>query len=212
MINKKKILLADDHVIIRRGLKVLLDNYFGQSDWVETEFAKNIPELIEKNELTHLILDMQLQDANILEVISTIKSLSHTLPILIYTMSSEEIFGPRMMNLGVNGYLSKQSGEEEVLKAFHTFFAGRNYFSESLLELVSKKTYNSQNPLNSLSEREISVLNYLLKGNSVKEITEILDLKTSTVATYKGRIFDKLGVNNIIDLRNITDIYNTKIN
>jgi len=212
MINKKKILLADDHVIIRRGLKVLLDNYFGQSDWIETEFAKNIPELIEKNELTHLILDMQLQDANILEVISTIKALSPTLPVLIYTMSSEEIFGPRMINLGVNGYLSKQSGEEEVLKAFHIFFAGRNYFSESLLELVSKKTYNSQNPLNSLSEREISVLNYLLKGNSVKEITEILDLKTSTVATYKGRIFDKLGVNNIIDLRNITDIYNNKIN
>ena len=208
MINKKKILLADDHVIIRRGLKVLLDNYFGQSDWIETESAKNILELIEQNELTHLILDMQLQDANLLEVISFIKALRPDLPIFIYTMSAEEIFGPRMINLGVNGYLSKNCGEGEIIKAFHTFFSGKNYFSESLLELVSKKTYNSQNPLNSLSEREISVLTYLLKGNSVKEITEILDLKTSTVATYKGRIFDKLGVNNIIDLRNITDIYN----
>lgn len=208
MINKKKILLADDHVIIRRGLKVLLDNYFGQSDWIETESAKNILELIEQNELTHLILDMQLQDANLLEVISSIKALRPDLPIFIYTMSSEEIFGPRMMNLGVNGYLSKNCTEGEIIKAFHIFFSGKNYFSESLLELVSKKTYNSQNPLNSLSEREISVLTYLLKGNSVKEITEILNLKTSTVATYKGRIFDKLGVNNIIDLRNITDIYN----
>jgi DNA-binding NarL/FixJ family response regulator len=212
MINTKQILLADDHVIIRRGLKVLLDNYFGQSEWIETESAKSIPELIVNNKFTHLILDMQLQDANILEVITSIRSLQPTIPILIYTMSPEEVFGPRMINLGVNGYLSKQSGEEEVLKAFHMFFSKRNYFSESLIELVSKKTYNSQNPINSLSEREISVLNYLLKGNSVKEITEILDLKTSTVATYKGRIFDKLGVNNIIDLRNITDIYNSKVN
>ncbi len=210
MNSKKQILLADDHVIIRRGLKVLIDNYFGKSDWVETETAKSIIDLINTNNLSHLILDMQLQDANILEVIAAVRTLRPKIPILIYTMSSEELFGPRMMNLGVNGYLSKQSSEEEVLKAFHMFFSGRNYFSENLLEMVNNKTYNTKNPINTLSERELTVLNYLLKGNSVKEITEILDLKTSTVATYKGRIFDKLGVNNIIDLRNITDIYNFK--
>jgi DNA-binding NarL/FixJ family response regulator len=211
----RKILLADDHVIIRRGLKVLIDNYFGESEWIETDNTKNIIELLKTNNFTHMVLDMQLYDANIIDILAQVKELKPKIPILIYTMSSEDIFGPRAHNFGVNAFVSKQSCEEEVIKAFHQFLDNKLYFSEHLLDLLNNQNINNQNnnnPLNSLSEREFAVLGYLLKGDSIKDISDKLDLKPTTIATYKGRIFDKLRVNNIIDLRNVADVYNYKSN
>lgn len=211
----RKILLADDHVIIRRGLKVLIDNYFGESEWIETDNTKNIIELIKINSFTHLVLDMQLQDANILDILTQVKELKPETPILIYTMSSEDIFGPRMHNFGISAFVSKQSSEEEVIKAFYQFLDNKIYFSENLQDVLNNQKNNGKNhknPLDSLSEREFAVLGYLLQGDSIKDITDKLNLKPTTIATYKGRIFDKLGVNNIIDLRNIADAYNYKAN
>lgn len=212
---KRKILLADDHVIIRRGLKVLIDNYFGASEWIETDNTKNIIELIKSNNFTHMVLDMQLYDANIIDILAQVKELKPEIPILIYTMSSEDIFGPRMYNFGISAFVSKQSSEEEVIKAFNQFLDNKLYFSEHLQDLLNNQnniSKNYQNPLNSLSEREFAVLCYLLHGDSIKDISDKLDLKPTTIATYKGRIFDKLRVNNLIDLRNIADVYNYKSN
>lgn len=210
---KRKILLADDHVIIRRGLKVLIDNYFGESEWIETDNTKNLIELLKTNNFTHLVFDMQLYDNNIINILAQVKELKPKIPILIYTMSSEDIFGPRAHNFGVNAFVSKQSSEEEVIKAFHQFLDNKLYFSEHLLDLLDLlNNQNNNNPLNSLSEREFAVLGYLLKGDSIKDISDKLDLKPTTIATYKGRIFDKLRVNNIIDLRNVADVYNYKSN
>jgi DNA-binding NarL/FixJ family response regulator len=212
---KRKILLADDHVIIRRGLKVLIDNYFGTSEWIETDNTKNIIELIKNNSFTHLVLDMQLQDANIIDILAQVKEINPKTPILIYTMSSEDIFGPRMHNFGISAFVSKQSSEEEVIKAFNQFLDNKLYFSEYLQDVLNNQNNNSKNhknPLNGLSEREFAVLGYLLQGDSIKDISDKLDLKPTTIATYKGRIFDKLGVNNLIDLRNIADLYNYKSN
>jgi two-component system invasion response regulator UvrY len=212
---KRKILLADDHVIIRRGLKVLIDNYFGASEWIETDNTKNIIELIKNNSFTHLVLDMQLQDANIIDILAQVKEINPKTPILIYTMSSEDIFGPRMHNFGISAFVSKQSSEEEVIKAFNQFLDNKVYFSEHLQDVLNNQNNNSKNhknPLNGLSEREFAVLGYLLQGDSIKDISDKLDLKPTTIATYKGRIFDKLGVNNLIDLRNIADLYNYKSN
>lgn len=212
---KRKILLADDHVIIRRGLKVLIDNYFGVSEWIETDNTKNIIELIKNNSFTHLVLDMQLQDANIIDILAQVKEINPKTPILIYTMSSEDIFGPRMHNFGISAFVSKQSNEEEVIKAFNQFLDNKVYFSEHLQDVLNNQnniSKNYKNPLDSLSEREFAVLGYLLQGDSIKDISDKLDLKPTTIATYKGRIFDKLGVNNLIDLRNIADLYNYKSN
>lgn len=212
---KRKILLADDHVIIRRGLKVLIDNYFGASEWIETDNTKNIIELIKNNSFTHLVLDMQLQDANIIHILAQVREINPKTPILIYTMSSEDIFGPRMYNFGISAFVSKQSSEDEVIKAFNLFLDNKVYFSEHLQDVLNNQnniSKNHKNPLDSLSEREFAVLGYLLKGDSIKDISDKLDLKPTTIATYKGRIFDKLGVNNLIDLRNIADLYNHKSN
>ena len=204
------ILLADDHVIIRRGLKVLLDTNFVESRIEECDSVKDLMQLIETHPFTHLILDLQLIDGNVMDVIQDIKKKFKKLPILIYSMSSEEIFGTRTLQFGADSFLSKQSNEEEVIKALNLFLNGKQYISQELQDFLAnqlnKKT-KTQNPFMDLSDREILVLNYLLSGETVKDISTRLDLKATTVATYKARIFDKLNVTNILELGNMAKLY-----
>lgn len=207
------ILLADDHVIIRRGLKYLLDANFSGNTLVETDTVKDLLKQLQTREFSHLILDMQLQDANILEVFGKIKLLQPTASVLIYSMSPEETFGRRMLQLGADGFLSKQSSEEEVIRALRLFFSGRKYISPVLHDFMIEHSFKksiAENPIETLSERELNVLEYLLKGQGVKEIAVQLELKATTVATYKARIFDKLSVSNIIDLKELTTLYQFK--
>lgn len=203
------LLIADDHVIIRRGLKFLLETHFGKINITETDSNKGVLSAIQQNLFTHLILDMQLTDGNLLEIFTQLHESYPHIPVLIYSMSPEEIFGKRMIQLGAAGYLNKQSSEDEVIRAMELFFSDRKYISQNLSNhLVSEnKKYNS-NPFGSLSEREMEVLLMLLKGKGVKEIASHLDLKSNTVATFKARIFDKIGVNNIIDLQHTAHLYN----
>lgn len=210
MTANKLILLADDHVIIRRGMKVLMDNFFKREQIIEADSTQQILRTMQEKPVTHMILDMQLQDANVIEILPQLKALYPTIPILIYTMSSEDLFGSRMLQMGASGFLSKQSDEQEVVKALDLFFRGRPYVSNHLQEVMNDSKQKQSNPLLSLSEREMSVLHRLLKGETVKEISNQLDLKATTVATYKARIFEKLSVSNIMDLRNVTELYQLK--
>ena len=207
----KKVLIADDHSIIRRGLRYLLETYFSGLLITETESITQLKSLLADNQFTHLILDMQLKDGNIIEVFQQVRNQYPGLRIIIYTTSPEEIFGRRMLQLGADGFLSKQSAEDEVVRALKMFFDGHNYIShfvEKQLKDNRSRNFTDFNPFSELSEREIAVLNYLLKGESVKDISNQLQLKSSTVATYKARIFDKLGVSNTMDIRNLADLHN----
>jgi DNA-binding NarL/FixJ family response regulator len=125
-------------------------------------------------------------------------------------MAPVEIFGKRLINMGVSGFLSKQENETEVVKALQLILQRRQYLSPAMQELLNQKkqpSNNPNNPFDDLSEREISVANYLLKGYRVKEISNMLDIKLSTVATYKARIFEKLGVTNKMDMKRLAEIY-----
>ncbi len=208
------ILIADDHVIIRRGLKFLLDTHFEKFTIFETETSKGVLDLMKKNSITHLILDMQLQDGNVMEILLELRNQYPNAFILIYTMSPEEIFAKPILRMGANGFLKKQSPESEVLIALEQFLAGKNYVSPQLQMIFNadlKKKSVETNPFKQLSDREVEVLNYLLKGVSIKEIGIHLDVKSNTVTTFKARLFDKLGVSNIIDLQNLARLYHFEV-
>lgn len=208
--NERKILIADDHAIIRLGMKFILDSQFNGCEVDEVEDSKGLFESLERKSYTHLILDLQLQDSHAINIFSSIRSQFPFLSILIYTMSSEEAFGKRLLQMGAAGFLSKQSNEAEVIKALHLFFLGRKYISSNLQEMLLKDAVRSDqkvNPFEQLSEREVAVLHNLLQGKGVKEIAGALDLKSTTVATYKARIFDKLSISNLMDLRSMAELY-----
>lgn len=209
-VNTRKILLADDHVIIRRGLRTLLDNNFGKSEWTEVDRTDDVLNELKKNVFTHAILDMQLLDANLLEVLPEIKRVNPDLPLLVYTMCNEDLYAPRLLKLGVHAFLSKQLSEEHVINAFGRFFQNKCYFSEHILYDAYADKLKPLNPINELSEREFAVLQYLVKGLSVKDICGILNLKTTTVATYKARIFEKTSAQNVVDLVRLMDFYSNE--
>jgi two-component system invasion response regulator UvrY len=129
-------------------------------------------------------------------------------------MSPEEIFGKRMMQMGAHGFLNKQSSEQEVIRALDLFFRGRKYASQQLMDQLNdeqSKKGEIKNPFLQLSDRETEVLIHLLKGESVKEIANHFNIKSNTVATFKARLFDKIGVSNLIDLQNMARLYNFQI-
>ncbi|MBK6483264.1 MAG: response regulator transcription factor [Chitinophagaceae bacterium] len=207
---ERQILIADDHAIIRLGLKFILDSHFNVLNADEVDDCKSLFEFLALKYYSHLILDLQMQDGNSMNIFSQLHSQYPDLKILIYSMSPEEMFAKRLLRMGATGFLSKQSSEGEVLKALDLFLLGRNYASDKLLEELRKGQSSpgqEQNPFDELSEREMLVVNNLLLGKGVKEIAGQLNLKSTTVATYKARIFDKVGVNNLVELRNVAHLY-----
>lgn len=210
MTNQTKcVLIVDDHVIIRRGMKFILETNFGIHEFLETESCSGLKEIMATHPVTHIVLDMQLNDGNVIEVLSDLISLYPDVRILVYTMSPEEIFGARIMSMGVAGFLNKQTNEKEVINALDTFFKGNKYYSSLIKDQLAnvQGADGKADPFRELSEREITVMGYLLKGEGIKEISSRLNIKSSTVATFKARIYNKLGVSNVIDLKNLAEIY-----
>jgi len=204
------ILIADDHAVIRTGMKYLLARHFNEVETGEADACSTLMAEVQKGRFTHLILDMQLGDCNSMDIIPQILEQYPDLSVLIYTMSPEAIYGKRLLQMGVSGFLSKQEDEETLVKALSLFLKGELYMSEELRKNFlpeQGKENQPANPFHELSEREMMVLRLLLQGLRVKEISNRLDLKMSTVATYKVRIFEKLNVNNLADMHRLADVY-----
>jgi DNA-binding NarL/FixJ family response regulator len=168
---------------------------------------------LKKDHFTHLILDLQLMDDTAMTVLPEIRQNYPDLAILVFTMNPEELYARRLLDMGVRGFLSKLSPEEEVIRALQLFFTDRVYISDALQERIKgqESKTKSNNPLELLSERETDVLNYLLQGERVSAIAQRMNLKVSTVATFKARIFDKTGVENLLDLQRVARLHSYTI-
>lgn len=208
---KHRILIADDHTIVRKGVKFLLETEFDVENVMEAESCLKTMELLHEFTFSHLILDMQLQDGNIMAYLPEIRKEFPEIPILIYSMSPEEIFARRAIQMGATSYLNKTSPESELIKALGLFLKKRKYTSSTLKDIIERDNNQDNddfNPLNTLSDRETVVLAYLLEGLGVKQIAIKLSVKPNTVATFKARVFEKLGVTNLIELRDMAYLYN----
>lgn len=205
-----RLLIADDHAVIRTGLKYLLSRQFRDIDVREATDCADLRAKLAESAFTHLVLDLQLGDCNSIDIIPALRAVHPDLAIMVYTMSPEAIYGRRLLQSGVLSFVSKQANEETVMRALDLFLQGRPYISEELRQAVkfeSGKGDNAPNPFDELSEREMAVMRHLLQGMRVKEISNRMDLKMSTVATYKVRIFEKLGIDNLADLHRLADAF-----
>ncbi|MCC6841068.1 MAG: response regulator transcription factor [Flavobacteriales bacterium] len=199
-------LLADDHVIVRRGLRDLLHDQFHASNVDEVATCHELLHAITQKEPAMLVLDLQLTDGSSLDHLERICQEHPAMRVLVYTMRSEKVYAQRVMALGASGFLSKESSEEEVVRAIRHVLQGRPYISEPVVARMEEKLKDEEakaNPFNLLSDREVSVMDDMLAGLGVKEIALRMGLQPSTVATYKARLFDKLGVTNLLDLQRL---------
>ncbi|NIF04009.1 response regulator transcription factor [Chryseobacterium sp. Tr-659] len=199
----KKILIADDHHVVRIGTAMILEKNF---DHFEIDFAETYNEVKQKVQAEKydlVILDIELPGSILKSMVKEIKNFSEDTLVLIFTSYKENI-AEQYFQEGANGFLNKQSDPEVFVKAIETIFKdGYFYTPEVMNELV--KGMQKKRTVELLSERELQVFNLLAKGNGNLEIANTLNIEESTVGTYKRRVYQKLKITNLIEL---LEIYN----
>ncbi len=196
-----QILLADDHSMIRKGLKLYLQLDLGYTNIGEASSCNELMKELVKNSYTHLILDIILSDGSTLEVIPNITKVYPHLKIMIFSMQPAEIYGEALKQYGITHYLSKSSGEEEINLVIRRFIYNEN----PVIKENGRRQH--ENPFSALAPRELEILHYVLKGIGTKEISETLNLKMSTISTMKNRIYEKTTAGNIKELMELATLY-----
>jgi two-component system, NarL family, invasion response regulator UvrY len=196
------ILIADDHSMIRKGLKLFMQLNLGYNDIQEVSTCNELMKELVKKKYTHLILDIILSDGNTLEVIPNIRRVYPEMNIMIFSMQPAEIYGQAVKQYGINHYLSKSLGEEEINQVMQQFL--QNEVPLRKIPVLQ----NHDNPFSALAPRELEILHYVLKGTGTKEIGETLNLKMNTVSTIKNRIYEKTNAGNIKELMELATLYN----
>jgi two-component system invasion response regulator UvrY len=202
----KKVLLAEDHSIVIKGLKITFQTEFSAYNLEIVRSSADMMKILRNEGYELAIIDLHLEDGDTLHLIADLVRIYPGLKILVFSGNPEELYAQKLYNTGVRGYLSKQSSDEEVIDAIRQILNGKTYLSENFKDIITNRRYAStvENPFDKLSQRETEVLNLLITGKKPSEICQELNLQASTVATYKMKIFTKLKVKNVIELTQLT--------
>ena len=197
--NALKIIVADDHGIVRSGLKFLIHEHENMEVIAEASSFATLMEVLKNKSCDLLILDLNLGDKNGFQSIKEVHAVYREIPILVLSMYPEEMYALQSIKAGAVGYLNKKVISEELITAITTISKGEIYLSEAVNEtlLYGEELQEEQkNPSELLSKREFEVLIMIAKGMNYKEISEQLVLSPKTVSTYRTRILEKLSLEN----------------
>jgi DNA-binding NarL/FixJ family response regulator len=197
-----RILIADDHTMVRKGLKETLDEELGQVAFGEASSSQEVLDQVWKAKWDLVILDINMEGRSGLEVLEEIRQARPKLPVLILSMYPVAEFAVRALKQGAAGYLNKQSAPEDLVTAVKTVLAGRRYISAQLADrLAADLVRATETPAHELlSNRETQVLLMIARGKSLKEIAAELSISAKTVGTYHIRVLRKMGLKNDIEL------------
>jgi two-component system, NarL family, invasion response regulator UvrY len=197
-----KILIADDHEILRKGLQELLAQGLPEVTFGEAKDAEEVLEQVENDSWDLLILDITLPGRSGLDVLKDLKLREPELPVLVLSMHPETQYGKRVLKAGASGYMNKDTAPDELINAIRKVMSGRRYVSPVLAEKLALDLGLGAEKLSHerLSDREIEVLRMLALGKSVSQIAEILHLSVTTVSTYRARILEKLNLTTTAEL------------
>lgn len=200
----KKILIADDHSIVRIGTALIIkEALHGRVIIEEAATFDQALTLLSKDTMDLILLDINLPGGNNLDMLNAVKIRNRNIRILIFSSYDEAIFAVRYIKAGAHGYLSKESNEAELKKALLMVLQGNIYLSETIKEQKMSDMLGNRSEVNTLaalSNREIEVVNLLVKGLSTTEIAQTLHIRLNTVSTYKSHIYTKLEVSNVVEL------------
>jgi len=208
----KKFLLIDDHTVVRSGIKMLLTDIYKDVDIKEAENGESALLLLQDDTYDLVTLDIQMPNTDTYALMELIKRKYPLLKVLVFSMSPESIYAVRFIRAGARGFISKDAPLEEMKTAIDKVLHDKKYFSENLLDLLAEGngTINNSNPFNMLSAREFEIVSMLLTGKTISVIAADLSLSLSTVGTHKGRIFNKLKVSNLLELKALSSSYDVK--
>ena len=194
-----KVLLADDHSIVRAGLRRIVEESGDMEVIAEAADGRETIRLVLETSPDVAVIDISMPGLDGLEVVSRLRGLRPDLPILILTMHEEGQYVVRAIQAGAMGYLTKQSAPEQLLKAIRKIHAGSRYLTDEAAETLAlriAKGSGEQSPLDSLSMRELQVLRRLAMGHTNREIASAYSISIKTVDTYRSRLLKKLNLRN----------------
>ncbi len=198
----KKILLVDDHSIVRQGLKNLIELESDLEVTGEASSGVEALKLVRSNSYDIVVLDISMPDKNGVDTLHDLKHIAPDLPVLILSGYSEQQYALNLIRSGCKGYLSKDADSDEIIKAIRTIANGKRYISAELAELMSDQlSHPSEKQLHeTLSDREFQVFFKLAGGLSPTEIATELNISIKTVSTYRTRILEKMSLKTNADL------------
>lgn len=196
------VLLADDHSLIRQGIVFLLEDMDWECEIFQASSLQQLMNSIQEHPIDIAIIDAHFPDGNSITIVPEIKKISPKTKILIFTGIEESTHSLKFLNAGADGFLSKLNEEEEIAEAIKKMYTHGSYISEVTQALLRNSISNPTliNPLLSLTERELQIAEMYAEGLGNLEIANRLDVKQNTVSTIKKRIFDKLKIENIVEL------------
>lgn len=206
-----RILVADDHGIVRMGLIQVIKQLKPNAILSEVEDYESLYALTAKEKFDLAIIDVNMPNGTVQEAIEIIKIKQPKIKILIFSSQDEKLYAIRYLRMGADGFLHKLSSKDEIDKALHAMVNKGKYISDDVKEAMISDSLNNQkksSPVESLSNRELQVANKLCQGIPLKEVSDQLHLHTSTISTYKNRVFEKLDINSIPELIEILRMYN----
>jgi DNA-binding NarL/FixJ family response regulator len=191
-----RILIADDHPILRRGLKDILRRDLEDAVFGEAGNAQQVLSEAQSQDWDLVILDVTMPGRSGLDVLRDLQALRPKLPVLVLSMHPEDQLGKRALKAGASGYMNKESAPEELIKAVRKVLAGGKYVSPALAERLAVDLHEvSGEPLHAtLSDREFEILRLIGSGKTTSQIAEMLHLSASTVSTYRTRILEKMNM------------------
>lgn len=206
------VLIADDHEIVRRGVKMIVESFPNKYTFIEAGTCAEVAKYLSSASIQFAILDMVLADGNILSISQQIQASSQHTKILVYSMNAERIYARRLMEKGAHGFLCKKNSIGELEKAIRSVFRGEVYLSEELTDILLSTSQANlhKNPIDLLSDRELEVVEYYSIGMGTKEIAQKMNLDMTTISTFRRRAFEKMDVQNAIELKEKFLMYKTQ--
>jgi two-component system invasion response regulator UvrY len=198
----KRILIADDHAIVRRGLRLLLLEEYPSAEIAEAGDAESLINKIIHGEWDVVICDISMPGRSGLDALSQIKQIAPKLPVLIMSMYPEDQYALRVLKAGAAGYLGKETIHDDIVKAIQTVQLGKKFITPTIAEKLAKafEVDTTDQLHEKLSDREFDVFKMLASGKAVSEIAHQFALSVTTVSTYRSRVLEKMGMKSNADL------------
>ena len=205
----KKFLLIDDHFVVRSGVRGLLSELYKPCEVYEADDSEKAIKALKERSYDLIMMDVQIPKNDMLGLMEYIHIRYPEARVLMFSMSPENIYAKRFLKAGAKGFLSKDSTFDETIKAVNLVLNNRKYISEALAEALAEDTLsdNPSNPFDKLSAREFEIASMLLEGQGLGDIAKLLSLQPSTVGTHKAKLFKKMNITNVLQLRELASIY-----
>ena len=196
------ILIVDDHLIVREGIKRIINDIPDMNIVAEASSGQEAIDFILENSYNLILLDISMPGQNGLQTLKLIKKHNKSIPVLMLSMHSEEQYAMRSIKAGASGYITKETAPNQLVTAIRKINDGRKFISKEVAELLVTELYHDEDkdPHENLSDREFEILKMIALGKTIKTIAKELSISPKTVSTYRSRILDKLNVRNNADL------------